>query len=153
LVCDYVARQKVGGASLKYFTMKQIAVLPPERFGEAELDFIVPRVLELIYTANDLAPWAASLGYERSPFSFDPARRAQVRAELDAYYARLYGLDRDELRYILDPTDVMGPDYPTETFRVLKQREMNTKEFGEYRTRRLVLEAWDQLHNGLLTTC
>ena len=26
-------------------------------------------------------------------------RRAQVRAELDAYYARLYGLTRDELRY------------------------------------------------------
>jgi hypothetical protein len=25
--------------------------------------------------------------------------RAQLRAELDAYYARLYGLTRDELRY------------------------------------------------------
>lgn len=26
-----------------------------------------------------------------------------LRAELDAYYARLYGLTRDELRYILPP--------------------------------------------------
>ena len=49
----------------------------------------------------------------------------------------------EELRYILDPSDVMGPDYPSETFRVLKNNEM--KEFGEYRTQRLVLEAWDQL--------
>jgi len=66
-----------------------------------------------------------------------------LRAELDAYYARLYGLTRDELRYILDPADVMGPDYPSETFRVLKEKE--EREFGEYRTKRLVLEAWDRL--------
>jgi hypothetical protein len=36
----------------------------------------------------------------------------------------------------------MGPDYPSETFRVLKEREV--AEVGEYRTRRLVLEAWDR---------
>src|SRR3990170_9144826 len=69
--------------------------------------------------------------------------RAQVRAELDACYARLYGLTRDELRYILDPKEVHGEDFPGETFRVLKEKEI--KQFGEYRTRRLVLEAWDRL--------
>jgi hypothetical protein len=31
-----------------------------------------------------------------------------------------------------------GPDFPGETFRVLKEKE--EKQFGEYRTRRLVLE-------------
>ena len=66
-----------------------------------------------------------------------------MRAELDAYYAHLYGLNRDELRYILDPTDLMGTDYPSETFRVLKNNEI--REFGEYRTQRLILEAWHQL--------
>ena len=78
------------------------------------------------------------------PFPFDQERRAVLRAELDAYYARLYGLDRNELRYILDPEDVMGNDYPSETFRVLKDREI--REYGEYRTQRLVLEAWDRQH-------
>jgi len=73
--------------------------------------------------------------------------RAQVRAELDACYARLYGLTRDELRYILDPKEVHGEDFPGETFRVLKEKEV--KQFGEYRTRRLVLEAWDQLESGI----
>jgi len=73
----------------------------------------------------------------------NPERCAQHRAELDAYYARLYGLIRDELRYILDPADVMGADYPSETFRVLKEGEI--RAFGEYRTRRLVLEAWDRM--------
>ena len=56
---------------------------------------------------------------------------------------RAYGLERDELRYILAPADVHGPDFPGETFRVLKGKE--TAKFGEYRTRRLVLEAWDRL--------
>ena len=36
-------------------------------------------------------------------------------AVLDAYYARLYGLTRDELRYILDPKEVHGDDFPGET--------------------------------------
>lgn len=71
-----------------------------------------------------------------------------LRAELDAYYAKLYGLTRDELRYILDPADVLGEDHPSETFRVLKNKEM--REYGEYRTRRLVLAAWDKLEGGAL---
>lgn len=82
------------------------------------------------------------------PVGLDLARRAVLRAELDAWYARAYGLTRDELRYVLDPADVMGADYPSETFRALKNNEM--REFGEYRTRRLVLEAWDRLKKGEL---
>lgn len=82
------------------------------------------------------------------PFRWDEERRAHLRAELDAYYARLYGLTRDELRYVLDPQEVYGSDFPGETFRVLKEKEM--KMYGEYRTRRLVLEVWDRLE-GLAT--
>ena len=37
----------------------------------------------------------------------------------------------------------MGDDYPSETFRVLKNKEL--REFGEYRTQRLVLAAWDAM--------
>ena len=58
-------------------------------------------------------------------------------------YAKLYGLNEQELRYILDPVDVYGEDYPSESFRVLKEKEI--AEFGEYRTRRLVLEAWERM--------
>jgi len=83
------------------------------------------------------------MGYDGPPFVWDEERRALLRAELDAYYAHLYGLTRDELRYILDPADVYGEDFPGETFRVLKEKEI--KRHGEYRTRRLVLEAWDRL--------
>lgn len=140
LVCDFIARQKVGGTSFKYFTMRQIAVLSPEQYSTVDLDYIVPRVLELTYTTHDMRPWAEDLGYMGAPFAWNLERRAQLRAELDAYYARLYGLTEEELEYILDPAEVMGADYPTETFRVLKRNEL--REFREYRTRRLVLEAW-----------
>ena len=143
LAFDFVARHKVGGTHLNYFIYKQLPVIPPDRYTGTDLAFITPRVVELTYTAHDLAHWAADLGYTGEPFAWNPERRAQLRAELDAYYARLYGLSRDELRYILDPADVMGEDYPSETFRVLKNSEL--REFGEYRTRRLVLEAWDAM--------
>ena len=98
-------------------------------------------MLELTYTSHDLKPWAEDLGHHGPPFPYDPTRRAVLRAELDAWYARMYGLTRDELRYILDPADTHGRDYPTETFRGLKSNDI--RAFGEYRTRRLVLEAWD----------
>ncbi|MDI9526086.1 MAG: N-6 DNA methylase [Pseudomonadota bacterium] len=143
LVLDYVARQKIGGTHLTYAFLKQFPVLDPGAYSELDLAFIVPRVLELTYTSHDLKHWAADLGYTGPPFSFDPVRRAGLRAELDAWYARLYGLNREELNYILDPAEVIGKDYPSETFRVLKKNE--EAAFGEYRTRRLVLAAWDRL--------
>ena len=141
LACDYFARQKLGGTSFKYFTMKQIPVLPPSAYSAPDLSFIVPRVLELTYTSHSMAPFARDLGYDGPPLAWDEDRRALLRAELDAWYARAYGLTRDELRYILDPADVRGPDYPSETFRVLKKNEI--ARYGEYRTARLVLAAWD----------
>jgi hypothetical protein len=143
LVHDFVARQKVGGTSLKYFTKKQIATLPPSAYRDEDVAFIVPRVLELTYTAHDLRPWASDLGFDGDPFRWNQERRAALRAELDAYFARMYGLTREELCYVLDPAEVMGPDYPSETFRVLKNNE--ERAHGEYRTARLVLEAWDRL--------
>ncbi|MFM0489838.1 Eco57I restriction-modification methylase domain-containing protein [Paraburkholderia graminis] len=150
LVFDYVVRQKVGGTHLTYGYLKQFPVLPPDRYSKDDLEFIVPRVLELTYTADDLKPWAEDLDYRAAPFSWDQNRREQLRAELDAYFARLYGLNREELRFILEPADAMGADYPSETFRVLKTNE--TRQFGEYRTQRLVLDAWDRLASGDLVS-
>jgi hypothetical protein len=148
LVFDFVARQKIGGTTLNYFLAKQLPVLPPEIYTHDDLHFIIPRVLELTYTAHDIKPWALDLGFDGPPFTFNPDRRAVLRAELDAWYAKLYGISREVLCYILDPASVMGADYPSETFRVLKNSE--EKEFGEYRTRRLVLAAWDALEHGEL---
>lgn len=143
IVLDFFARHKVGGTHLNFFIIKQFPILAPSDYNEEDIQFITPRILELTYTARDMSAWAKDIGCDGEPFAFDPDRRAIIRAELDAYYAKLYGLTRDELRYILDPADVMGADYPSETFRVLKNNEM--KEFGEYRTQRLVLREFDRM--------
>lgn len=112
-------------------------------YREEDLDFVSKRVLELTYTSASVAPFARELGFSGKPFAWQPERRARLQADLDAYFARLYGLERDELRFILDPVDIMGSDFPSETFRVLKEREL--RECGEYMTARLVIEAWDRL--------
>ncbi|MBY4641030.1 hypothetical protein K6L44_13775 [Gluconacetobacter entanii] len=125
-----------------FFIVKQLPVLPPSFYSADDVDFILPRVLELTFTSNTMAPFARGMGHVGAPFAWDVARRALLRAELDAWYARAYGLDRRQLEYVLDPHDVMGADYPSQTFRVLRKNEMAT--FGEYRTRRLVLAAYDR---------
>jgi hypothetical protein len=58
---------------------------------------------------------------------------------IDQLVYELYGLTKEKLRYILDPKDVYGEDFPSETFRVLKEKE--ARLFGEYYTKNLVLEA------------
>src|SRR5262245_22660571 len=140
LTCDFVARHKVGGTHLNFFIYQQLAILPPCAYSATERAFIVPRVVELTYTSHSMAPFARDLGYHGASFKWDEDRRAHLRAELDAFYARAYGLTRDELCYILDPADVKGADYPSETFRVLRTNEI--RRYGEYRTARLVLAAY-----------
>jgi len=171
LVFDFVARQKIAGAHMNFFLVRQLPALQPNRFPKIQTLFVVERVVELSYTAWDLQPFAEDLGYAGPPFRWNEERRALLRAELDALYAHLYGLNRKQLRYILDPADltpaeledildpweevtdpldpagyaarVEASDFPGETFRVLKEKEI--KQYGEYRTRRLVLEAWARL--------
>ncbi|WP_462285100.1 Eco57I restriction-modification methylase domain-containing protein [Nostocoides sp.] len=143
MVLDYVARIKVSGLHLTSGNLKQFPILPPSFYTPEKLAFLTPRVLELTYTSHALAPFAADLGHDGPPFPWDDARRATLRADLDAFFARAYRLSREDLAYILDPADVMGEDYPSETFRVLKEKE--TRSMGEYRTRRLVLKAWDRM--------
>jgi hypothetical protein len=165
---DYLVRQKLGGTNMTFGYIRQFATLSPTAYTPDDVAYIVSRVLELVYTARDIQPFARDLGYGGPPFGWDVKRRALLRAELDAYFAHLYGLTRKQLRYILDPRDltdreledILDPtedppdaprtkDFSGETFRVLKEREI--KECGEYRTKRLVLEAWHHLQEARTT--
>lgn len=143
MVIDYVVRQKCGGTHMSSFYLEQLPFLPPSAYTEADLAYISTRVLELSYTSYSMRPLAEALGYTGEPFPWDEDRRAQLKAELDAYYAKLYGLTREELAYILDPTTKYPTDCPTVTFPTLQNNEM--KKYGEYRTQRLVLAAFDEL--------
>jgi len=135
LVFDFVSRQKVSGIHMQHFIWKQLPVPTPAML-EPHLSLITPRVLELVYTAYDMTPLARDLGNEGEPFRWDEDRRAQLRAELDAFFFRLYGIDdRDDVDYILET-------FQTETGG-LKHNEI--RDHGEYRTKRLVLAEYDRL--------
>lgn len=47
------------------------------------------------------------------------------------------------MRYMLDPSDVLGPDCGFETFGALQRAEC--KVHKEFRTRRLILETWNKM--------
>lgn len=143
LVLDYIVRQKHSGASLKYFTVRQLAVLPPEIYDSKPTwdtsdnlgEWIKARVLELTYTSYDISPYAADLGESGAPFQWEPSRRESIRAELDAAYFHLYAIDRDDVEYILD------------TFKVMRGRD--EKAYGEFRTKRLILETYDAMRKAI----
>ncbi|MEE3485628.1 MAG: restriction endonuclease [Bacteroidales bacterium] len=157
IVFDYFSKQKVGGSHVNAFLFKQFPILRPEQFTDSDKNFIIPRVAELTYFNHDLDGWAEELYDEltdeqqlelpqlgeKKPFIYDPERRAVLQAELDAIIGHLYGLNTEDMRYILDPEDVCGPGCINETFRVLKSNEI--RQYGEYRTKRLVLEAWERM--------
>jgi hypothetical protein len=120
---------------MQLFIWKQLPVPAPAML-EPHLPFITPRVLELVYTAYDMTPLARDLDDKGEPFRWDENRRAQLRAELDAFFFRLYGIDnRDDVDYILET-------FQTETGG-LKHNEI--RDHGEYRTKHLVLAEYDRM--------
>ena len=146
LVLDFILRQKLPGANVNIFYVKQLPVLPPEAFAPGDVEFIAARVAMLTRTADDInAVWLT----EYPAYTFqEPRERLMIRAQLDAYIAKMYGLTREELQYILDPSEVMGPDHPSVTFPGLKRKEIEL--YGEYLTQRLVLTAYDAIMAGML---
>jgi hypothetical protein len=103
-VLDFAVRQKMGGLHLNFFVLKQLPVIDPASFAaplpweagaNVVRDWILPRVLELTYTAWDLEPFAKDCGWTGSPFRWDEARRCLIRCELDAAFFHLY-LPADE---------------------------------------------------------
>jgi hypothetical protein len=146
-VLDYAARQKMAGTHLTYGYFNQLPVLPPDVYeievpwqtGSAVNRWIETRILELTFTAWDLEPFAEFLGDHGPPFRWDERRRTHIRAELDAAYFHLYGLERDEVEHVMD------------SFEALRRREANPQNLGEFRTKRLILERYDAMAEAART--
>lgn len=74
----------------------------------------------------------------------DVQLRRALRAEIDVLVARdVFGLTRDEMRYLLDPGDILGRDCGFETFGALMRAEF--KAFRVFVTRDLILATWGSL--------
>ncbi|MEF2549633.1 hypothetical protein VQ045_21250 [Aurantimonas sp. E1-2-R+4] len=144
---DYVVRQKAQSTHLNWYIVEQLPVVPPAKYEEvsfgAKSASVVIReaVLELTYTAHDMAPFAMDLGYVeedgsvKPPFVWDDDRRLRLRAKLDAVFFHLYGItDRENVRYIYS------------TFPIVEREEIST--WGSYRSRDLCLHYMNALAAG-----
>jgi hypothetical protein len=146
---DYIGRQKIGGIHYTYFILKQIPVLAHQQYKEGAENRILIRVLELSYTGCDMRPFAEEIWTElhstdqrqnnffHGPFIWDKERRFLIRCELDAIYFHLYGVNRDDVAYIMD------------TFPIVKRKD--EQRYGEYRTKRVILERYDHMAEAIKT--
>lgn len=139
VIFDYVARQKLSGTGMNYFIVKQLAAPEPIYFARPTpwccdltlADWLRPYLAELSYTSRRLRPYAQELGDDGYPYRWDPGRRALLRGDLDAGFLHIYGLERDEAEHVLDSFPVV--------------RKFEDQHLGEYRTKRLVLDAYDRM--------
>jgi len=90
-----------------------------------------------VYTAWDLASFAADMGWSGPPYRWDDQRRFVLRCELDAAFFHLYGIERDDVDHIM------------ETFPIVKRND--EKRYGEYRTKRVILEIYDEMAQAMRT--
>jgi hypothetical protein len=169
---DYAARQKVGGTSLNYFILKQLPVLPPALYEQSSpwqrsemlRDWLMPRILELTYTAWDLDAFARDCGFDCPPYRWDPARRFLIRCELDAAFFHLYlpceakdgwkFLDSEspatrQSLLAASSTPRNAVSHIMDSFPVV--RKIDEKAHGEYRTKRVILEIYDAMAEAIRT--
>ena len=145
---DSIARHKVPTTHFVWFVLEQIPVVPLDRYEAVRFgpktagEIVREAVLELTYTAHDMAPFARDMGYVnkagrvKPPFTWDEARRLHLRAKLDAVFFHLYGVtDRDDIRYIYS------------TFPIVERKEKATYG-GVYRSRELCLAYMNALAGG-----
>jgi hypothetical protein len=124
----------------------------------------LPRILELTYTAWDLAPFANDCGYDGPPFRWDEERRFLLRCELDAAFFHLYlpsaangewrvasGETAEEVAQLKGnfPTPRDAVEYIMETFPIVKRKD--EAKWSEYRTKRTILDLYDRMQHAIAT--
>ena len=147
ILFDYVSRQKVQKNHLNWYIVEQLPVVPPDHYeavsfgSKTAAQIVHETMLELTYTAHDMAPFARDMGYVdedgnvRPPFIWDQERRLHLRAKLDAVFFHLYGItDRDDVRYVYS------------TFPIVERDE--TEAYGDYRSCELCLAYMSALAAG-----
>lgn len=127
---DFIARQKNAGLHIQWHLLRQLPIIAPEVYqqkagGETIGDFVRGRVLRLAYTADDMTPFARDMGHKGKPFIWDEQERLHLRAQLDALYFLLYGINNDDAAYMMD------------SFPIVKKHDEKTT--GGYQTRDLIL--------------
>jgi hypothetical protein len=129
-IVDFLLRLRQGGLHVADYILEQLPIPGPLSLSSFE-GWIISRVTELSYTSYDVQNFAIDMGEYGEPFCWDQGRRFLIRAELDALFFRLYGIERDDVDYIM------------ETFPIVKKKDL--AKYGLYRTKEVILEFYDQM--------
>lgn len=129
-VFDYLTRQKIGGTNYNHWILKQLPVIDYRKISRELVTIIQDKAFILTYTSVDLKPMAKEFGNHGEPIIWKEKERFQLQCELDAIYTHLYGLEKDEIDYIL------------ETFPIVKRKDIT--KYGSYRTKETILQLYDE---------
>jgi hypothetical protein len=147
LSIDFLVRKKV---SLKMsYTILDTLPLPVKK-PETQSEIDITRIAASLALAGpEMADFAEQFSVEDPGWNGEllvgEGERHEARAEVEAIYAsQILKLSLSQLQFILRPKDISEEYAEYETFGALERAEI--RQFGEYRTQRLVLEAWDRLH-------
>lgn len=113
LVIDFIVRMKVKN-HLSLFYLAQLPV-PELSQDHAHFDRLISRATRLTCTTPEFADlWRGVMGEKWKPgdSATDPRERAQLRAEIDALAADLYGLSESDFTYILSTFPLLDRDQP-----------------------------------------
>ncbi|NCC84865.1 MAG: hypothetical protein EOM03_12175 [Clostridia bacterium] len=173
IVFDFAARQKIGGTHLTYGYLNQLpvhehfichAMMAWDASTNPLFSWLLPRILELTYTAWDLQPFALDCGFDGPPFRWDEDRRFLLRCELDAAFFHLYlpatadgswqkaeNETEAELAALCTafPTPRHAVDYIMDTFPIVRRKD--EAKHGAYRTKRTILEIYDAMQHAIAT--
>jgi hypothetical protein len=172
---DFVARQKVAGLHLRGHYLAQFPLLTRQTYSQPcpwsgpqsklmQREYLMPRVLELSYTAWDLEPFAQDCGFDGPPFRWDEERRFQLRAELDAAFFHLYlpsdangdwlpaaNESPEDLARLKEsfpqPRDAVS--YIMDTFPIVRRKDI--AKHGTYRTKDTILKTYDAMQTAIRT--
>lgn len=141
-ILDCVARQKIGNVNLNFFLIEQFPMFHPDFYkqkcswdkNQSLEKWISDRVLKLTCTSNDMIPLAESAGLKPKVHKWNPSERLDLMAELDAAYFLLYGIERNDVEYILS------------TFQGLQKE--STGLLSASTTTSKILDHYDRLHSS-----
>ena len=159
---DFVVRRRIGSRHLAKFVFQQLPIIEERQLeqqiswdaGKRINDWVLPRVLELSYTAWDLEAFAQACGWAGPPFVWEEVRRYRLLCELDAAFFHLYlpaeksgewrpaeGETAENLARLKQsfPTPRDAVAYIMDTFPSIRSED-EKKYNGDYRTKRAILK-------------
>lgn len=126
---DYIVRTKLNSTSLSYYYLKQLPVPTPEMVVDSSIYELLISTTKLIYQMTN-----PGFVFNRDQnINYDYNKLLDMRAKIDASIFLLYGIEINDVKYIMD------------TFVISKAKDITS--YGNYYTSERILYYYNMLYN------